>query len=598
MQSLTDAVLYVWEYPFGCNEQLASKMLGVVCLEDVLEAFHVAQLPRRAEIKKFVAHGLKTLKDRQIAGPSKSMAGKLGGLFGGKKKQSSGRLPEQENVPGSFGFWGNTTEATNAFNTCYMLLTVAICQEKGHSIPGTLLKGLLGGKHWVAKLDQAVGELREVGRSQAYLFADSDHTLAVAALALFSRWRYEPRPEIRDAALALQRDHAMDEVPMEALGWILAVLGDDSERTRRTAPRSEAHSAAAGEVGRYLSDHVVMDDADSGVGYYDSYYDDMVRHALLHSNTRTDAAILDGLCAGYPESPVIPQLVRGLLEKRRDGCWQNTQENAWAVMALDRYFRVFEKADPDFVARMWLRDEFCGEARFQGRSTETKVLRLPMHVVQGLPEGQEEDLGEEAKEAKKDAVTAAASDTTSPRTPANLLMQKDGPGRLYYRLALTYAPDVLAVEPRGNGFTVERSYLGMERDSDDVYRVPTGATVRVRVTMTPTRTRHHVAFVDRIPAGFEIVNKATQRVKTEDTTADERPPVVQEWWDHRNIRDDRVEVFAAEVKATRYLLEFEMRATTEGEFNVPPASAEEMYRPDVFGAGRSDRVSIYASEES
>jgi uncharacterized protein YfaS (alpha-2-macroglobulin family) len=34
------------------------------------------------------------------------------------------------------------------------------------------------------------------------------------------------------------------------------------------------------------------------------------------------------------------------------------------------------------------------------------------------------------------------------------------------------------------------------------------------------------------------------------------------------------------------------RATTPGEFVVPPAKAEEMYSPEVFGRSGSDRVVI------
>lgn len=34
------------------------------------------------------------------------------------------------------------------------------------------------------------------------------------------------------------------------------------------------------------------------------------------------------------------------------------------------------------------------------------------------------------------------------------------------------------------------------------------------------------------------------------------------------------------------------RATTPGEFIVPPAKAEEMYHPETFGHGASDRVVV------
>jgi alpha-2-macroglobulin len=39
LQALTDAVLYLVSYPFECSEQLASRILAVAALRDVLTAF-------------------------------------------------------------------------------------------------------------------------------------------------------------------------------------------------------------------------------------------------------------------------------------------------------------------------------------------------------------------------------------------------------------------------------------------------------------------------------------------------------------------------------------------------------------------------------
>lgn len=118
---------------------------------------------------------------------------------------------------------------------------------------------------------------------------------------------------------------------MEALGWLLYVLGDPSLKKGTV-------SVYSAEIGRYLTDHCSVDDMTSS-GSYSSYYAENTRHQLLHSQTRTDAVILESLVVCHPESPTIPLLVRGLLDKRIDGRWNNTQENAWASLALRSYFR-------------------------------------------------------------------------------------------------------------------------------------------------------------------------------------------------------------------------------------------------------------------
>ena len=80
--------------------------------------------------------------------------------------------------------------------------------------------------------------------------------------------------------------------------------------------------------------------------------------------------ILEALILDQPKSDVIPKIVTGLLAHRTAGHWSNTQENAFVLLALDKYFNTFEKATPDFVARAWLGERYAGEHAFKGRTTE------------------------------------------------------------------------------------------------------------------------------------------------------------------------------------------------------------------------------------
>jgi hypothetical protein len=58
------------------------------------------------------------------------------------------------------------------------------------------------------------------------------------------------------------------------------------------------------------------------------------------------------------------------------------------------------------------------------------------------------------------------------------------------------------------------------------------------------------------------------------------------------VYDAEVRVFFDRVARGRQVLSFLVRATTPGEFRTPPASAELMYEPEVFGrtAGRVIRI--------
>ena len=66
----------------------------------------------------------------------------------------------------------------------------------------------------------------------------------------------------------------------------------------------------------------------------------------------------------------------------------------------------------------------------------------------------------------------------------------------------------------------------------------------------------------------------------------------REWYDHQNLRDERVEAFTTLLWDGVHEYSYTARATTPGTFVVPPAKAEEMYAPETFGRSGSDRVIV------
>jgi len=114
--------------------------------------------------------------------------------------------------------------------------------------------------------------------------------------------------------------------------------------------------------------------------------------------------------------------------------------------------------------------------------------------------------------------------------------------------------------------------------------------VKVEVKMTGSAKRFNVALVDKLAAGLEVENPHFAK-KTDEQTSKDAKPV---WIEHQNYRDDRVECFASIIEqSTQYTMEYTARATTPGEFIIPPAHAEEMYTPEIYGQSSSSRMTIY-----
>ena len=275
--------------------------------------------------------------------------------------------------------------------------------------------------------------------------------------------------------------------------------------------------------------------------------------------------------ARTPDNDLIPKVVNGLLAHRSRGHWRNSQEDIFILLALDRYFNTFEAQTPDFVARIWLGDTFAGEQEFVGRSTDRNQLDIPMSYL-----------------AEQEA--------------SDLVLSVDGNGRLYYRLALNYAAADLSLDPLNRGFVVQRTYEAVDdpedvvQDEDGTWRIKLGARVRVRLTMIADNRRYHVALVDPLPAGLEAINPALAVSQSIPPDPNGRDPVPYWWWgnwyQHQNMRDERLEAFTTLLWEGVYSYDYVARATTPGTFVTPPSKAEEMYAPEVFGRSSSDLVIV------
>jgi len=104
-----------------------------------------------------------------------------------------------------------------------------------------------------------------------------------------------------------------------------------------------------------------------------------------------------------------------------------------------------------------------------------------------------------------------------------------------------------------------------------------------------SRDRDFLALRLPIPAGAEAIDASlatSQIVREEQTEEPEYGAPVQ------RVYDEEVRFFFDTFGRGKREVSFLLRATTPGDFVTPPASAELMYEPEVFGrtAGREWRI--------
>ncbi|HEY7545517.1 MAG TPA: hypothetical protein VID27_11570, partial [Blastocatellia bacterium] len=509
LQALTDAVLYLASYRFECAEQISSRVMAVAALRDVLAAFDAKGLPDPEEMVSAVKRDIK-------------------------------RLQTLQNDDGGFAFWRRGDESW-PYISIHVAHALQRAKEKRFDVPQEML-------------DRSRNYLRNI-ESHIPSYYGPETRRALIAYALYVRNRMGDKDAAR--ARRLIAEAGLERLSFEAIGWLLSVLTADV-----------ASGADLAAIRRFLANRV---SEEAGTAHFVTSYSDGA-HLLLHSDRRADGVILEALINDQPANDLIPKIVRGLLAHRTAGRWENTQENAFILLALDRYFNVYEKTTPNFVARAWLGQAFAGGFEYRGRSTDSNNINVPMRYL------------------------------AETRDAQNLILSKEGAGRLYYRIGMQYAPASLKLDPSDHGFTVERVYEAVDkaddvrRDADGVWHIKAGARVRVKLTMVAPTRRYHVALVDPLPAGLEALNPAL--AVTGSIPQDAKSNQANRWWwwrewfEHQNMRDERVEAFTSLLWEGVYTYSYVARATTLGVFIVPPAKAEEMYHPETFGRGASDRVVV------
>ncbi|MEO8843522.1 MAG: DUF6049 family protein [Kofleriaceae bacterium] len=510
LASLTDAFLYLVHYPFECAEQRSSRILAIAALRDVLEDFHTKDMPSRAALEKSVADDVE-------------------------------HLSQMQNYDGGYAYWdrGYTSEP---YLTVYVTNALLHAKAKGFAVPQRMF-------------DQAKPYLRDIESHYPWYYPETVRW-AISAYALYTRKQLGDLDLVKGQKLLATA--GISRVTLETDGWLLGLFAQEKPVATERA-----------QLVRYIMNHV---SETAGAANFTTSYGDGA-YLLLASDRRVDGVVLESLIEEQPTNDLIPKVVTGLLAHRKAGRWLNTQENTFALLALDLYFHTYEKITPDFVARVWLGDDYAGDHPFKGRQTDTFSIAIPM----------------------KDVAT---------HDKAPLTIQKDGKGRLYYRIGMTYAPASLKLEPADYGFVVERRYEGADdpadvrHEKDGTWHIKSGSRVRVRLTMVNENRRYHVALVDPIPAGLEPMNAALAVTGPIPQDPKEQQSRGAYWWwygtwyEHQNLRDERVEAFASLLWEGVHEYTYVARATTPGNFVVPPPKAEEMYMPETFGRGGSDRVIV------
>jgi uncharacterized protein YfaS (alpha-2-macroglobulin family) len=459
-------------------------------------------------------------------------------------KDALAKLKNRQRPTGGFALWSLSDKHTYPYVSLHVLHALLLAKQAGHDVSDQMLEG---GLEYARNIESHIKDDRDTSRQELKAFAYYLLDLSGNTETAGARRLYKSTP--------------VDKTPLETLGWYLSIFCHHKQC-----------AAQADEIHRYLINHMVETASTADISFTeDKTYLDWT---LMWSPMRTKGLLLDALIKEDKSPELATKLMRTILGGQENGRWSNTQANVYVLQAIKHYFDTYEKKVPDFVVQSWLDNEYTGESSFKGRSNDYKTISVPMSYVEKL------------------------------KNRADIILEKKGEGRAYYRLGMSYAPRDLHLAQLDRGFHLTRTYEGVKnksdasKDNNGRWHFKAGSLVKVKLTLSSPAYRNFVALVDAIPAGTEIINENMNGAEHTDSDNDSNKPGIWSWWwsrdwfDHENKRDNQDEIFADHLSGGTHDYQYVVRATTPGTFVVPPSKVEEMYAPETFGRTQTETVVV------
>ncbi len=486
--SLLDGLDYLTGYPYGCVEQTMSRALPNAVVGRAFEQLGVSDATLLADLPPLINAGLQ-------------------------------RLYGFQHNDGGWGWWYD--DSTDAYQTAWVLFGLSVTHEAGHEVDAGVIER---GAAWLAQeLARNPSDERLDPRTRAF---------ALYSLALADT---EPASTRLDAAQILAERDDLDVFSQAALALTLHKLGD--------VDGAQAIVDALAQTATVESGEAYWPNATSD-GYSDN--------KTMASTTRSTALALSAFVQIAPDHPLEPQIVRWLMGQRRQQGWGNTNETAFAIIALTDYLVAQQADTPVSAYRLLLNGgEFASGTL--DRDEPVVTLDIPADVL-------------------------------STGDNALIVEQTSGDGPLYYVIHQRTLLGEAEIDAAG-AVEVGRRYLDAE--GAEVSSVAAGEVVDVEITVNVPDTSFYIIIEDALPGGLEALN---ERLNTTSHVADadqERFYWRGLGYNHKEIRDGRVSFFVTQLEPGQRVITYKARATHAGEFVAMPAEAYAMYDETTWGRSAS-----------
>ena len=536
---------YLVRFPYASNEQTVSALIPMMALKRAVELPHLKGIFSFPEL--YDDFGGPISLDETV-------------------EVSLQRLYNSQRTDGGWGYWADSP-SSYAYVTAYILHGLHAVKEAGYAVDERVMS------RGVEFLRNFMVRNYDLCNPSAYGNCDpqKNKTTAWADSRAYFLFVMD---ELGQPDVALALNLWDDEKLLSTFGRVILAMVFDSDIKSIAASNASTRKlqSALDSLVKHIEGRARIDARGTYIkpdGYDGRFWT---------TNTKITAHTLQALTRINPEHPLIPRIINWLIKSRHDGHWDTTNDTASALVALTEYLVETKETEAVYTGTVLLNGKLSQSFEItQANITQSHGFTYP---ISSLVQGAEGNTFE---------------------------FEKEGTGKLYYEMLLNYYLPVEKLDPRSEGFAVEREYY---RTDDKLLEHPVrdakvGETLVGKLTIAIPEQRDFVAVESPLPAGFELVNF---NLATSDQTLQQYEGSNFErenndgyypscwcgggYWEHKELRDDRLFLFGNKMMPGVYEYTYVVQVTTPGVFAHPPARAFEMYFPENFGRTRGEKFII------
>lgn len=550
---LSDALNYLLAYPYGCAEQISSKLDAVATVKNGLNLENIGD---KFELSEISFNGQSYTID-QLADIG------LQELYKNQKED------------GGFGYYPESYSSGFSLSL-HIAETLNDLKKAGYQVKEEVMKKLYF--YINSSIQNNIQNLRN-----NYSYYENKDLKIITAYVLSQLKDYGNINQwLINEITALEKDKAFlnENISNISLAHLAMLLAENPEIWKDSFKKT---------VFNILENRIEIDSRGAflGVKEYNFFWE---YHETSIKNT---SLLLSALIKEKNDNALFERILRWLLRSRaKDGSWGSTNNTISAIKAMTDYLVFKEENQAEFNLKIELNHKeletfsYSAENILDQNSLSLTTAELGLGNLNTIS-FLKSDIGTKADNFYYDLALK------------------------YYLPIDSIAPRDEGFTITRNLYKIDDKYY-----ENPVQIAEVGDVLKGHIEITLPKDRNFVAIEDYIPAGVELINfdlatenlNAIEGYYNEDVNQNESYDYwydyyYRSWEENRKLRpdvkelkDDRLFLWKERLDKGTYEFDYYVRALVPGKFNALPANVNEMYFPENFGRTNGDWFVINEKE--